>query len=129
MDHVKRSQIAAVLAAMGIGIPGGCGDGTPSVSSSTAEATVRGSVTIRGKPATSGSVVFSPANVRRPDARPRRSEIAKDGTYSITTLVGDNVVSVAGPKFDRDEQVGSSQIAHDVPSGESRLDIVLPRPN
>ena len=126
---MKRFQIAAACVAVGIGISGGCGDGTPSVSSSTTEATVKGSVTIRGKSATSGTVVFSPANIRRPDAQPRRSEIAKDGTYSITTLVGDNVISVAGPKFDRDEQVGSSQITHDVPSGESRLDITLPRPN
>ena len=80
----------------------GCGDGAPPVESSEAEATVAGTVKVRGKPATKGTVTFDPSNIRRKNATARSAPIGKDGAYSITTLVGQNVVSVTTPETERD---------------------------
>jgi hypothetical protein len=75
----------------------GCGGGSaPAVSSSMTEATVSGTVTIKGKPATGGQILFDPSNINRRDARPRTAAIGKDGSYTVTTLVGENLVSVEG---------------------------------
>lgn len=123
----RNSRWRAVVLATTALAPFPACDGTPSVSSSTTEAVVKGTVTVRGKKADSGTVVFDPANVRRRDVAPRTAPIEKDGTYAITTLVGDNTISVTGPKFDRDEEVGTSQYILDVPSGESTFEIQLPR--
>jgi len=124
---MKRCCIGVLIQPVVLSAPTGCNDGTPSVSSSRQEGVVTGAVTVRGKPAGGGVVVFDPANVQRPDAAARRAEIAKDGSYSITTLVGGNVISISGPKFDKDEEVGTSQLTLDVPAGESEFNLVLPR--
>jgi hypothetical protein len=102
----------------------GCGD-QPSVTSSTTEATVKGTVIIKGKPATKGKVVFDPANYRRKDVQARSAPINKDGTYSVTTLVGGNNVRVEGPEAEKAGATYSS-IDFDVKSGENTLDIKLP---
>src|SRR4051794_10924741 len=60
---------------------GGCGDS--STSSSSTEATVHGTVTIKGKPASSGMVEFNPANINRKDVRAVSAPIGKDGSYSL----------------------------------------------
>ena len=76
----------------------GCMDSRPSVSSSTTEATVKGTVTIKGKPATKGSVVFDPSNYARKNEQPRSAPLNKDGTYSIKTLIGSNSIRVSSPE-------------------------------
>ena len=43
----------------------GCGDGKPSVDSSLTEATVTGLVSVKGKPATGGTIRFNPSNSGR----------------------------------------------------------------
>ena len=58
----------------------GCGGGAPPVDSSTAEATVQGTVTARGKPVTRGVITFDPSNIERP-VGPRTAPIGKDGTH------------------------------------------------
>jgi hypothetical protein len=90
------SKSAVLLAVTSILAGWGCDNGTPSVSGSTEEATVKGSVTIKGKPATGGQILFDPSNINRRDARPRTAAIGKDGSYTVTTLVGENLVSVEG---------------------------------
>jgi hypothetical protein len=104
----------------------GCGGGAPPVTSDTTEATVKGTVTINGKPATKGKVVFDPANYRRKDANARPADIGKDGTYSVTTLVGGNTVRVEGPEA---EKAGAAymSIDFDVAAGDNTLNITLPR--
>src|SRR5262245_66253881 len=83
----------------------GCGGRHPPVSSSATEATVTGTITLHGKKATRGEVVFDPSNYRRANEAARSAPISKDGTYSIRTLTGDNMVSVRAPEVmkSRDE--------------------------
>src|SRR4051794_27115270 len=92
--------IAAAMAAWGCGDPG-----TPPVESSRTEATVKGVVRIHGKPAAGGTITFDPSNIRRKDALPRAVAIGKDGTYSVTTLIGENSVSVDSPETGRDPKL------------------------
>jgi hypothetical protein len=107
----------------------GCGAGgsAPAVSSSMTEATVSGTVTIKGKPATKGEVSFDPANVSR-NVGARTAPIGADGTYTITTLVGGNVVRVATPETTKDPVLQYNETTFDVQSGTNQLDIVLPAP-
>ncbi|HEX3449017.1 MAG TPA: hypothetical protein VHS97_12235 [Isosphaeraceae bacterium] len=105
----------------------GCGlsDGAPPVSSSLEEATVKGTVRVRSKTVNNGQIAFHSANVSRPNAAIREVPIAKDGTYSITTLVGANTVEVdcnelRDPKTRRRLQ---HNLAFDVQAGENTFDI------
>ena len=91
----RMSKWAVLLAAASTIVPvAGCGTGAPSVSSSTEEVTVQGTVTIEGKPATSGEVVFDPSNVHRKFAGASTGPIGPDGSYSLKTLAGENRISV-----------------------------------
>ena len=121
---IRPSLVAACLVALASA--GGCGDGSISVSSSTTEAQVRGAVKINGKPASDGFVVFDPANIRRRDATIRRAKIEKDGTFSLTTLVGENQVSVEGPAISRAGLEIASRRTIDVASGDNSIDIEVP---
>jgi hypothetical protein len=106
----------------------GCGGGSaPAVSSSMTEATVSGTVTIKGKPATKGEVSFDPANVSR-NVGARTAPIGADGSYTVTTLLGGNVVRVATPETARDPALQFNETTFDVQSGTNKLDIVLPAP-
>ena len=58
------------------------------------EGTVRGTVTIKGKPATKGEVVFDPSNYERPNAEAHRAPIQEDGSYEVTTQVEYNMVQI-----------------------------------
>lgn len=116
-----RAVILPVVAGLVIGW--GCGEGKPSVDTSTAEATVKGTVTLNGKPATQGEVVFDPANYQRKDAAPRSAPIESDGSYSVTTLTGTNQVNVNSPEL-TDSDVAALEF--DVQSGDNTFDIVLP---
>ena len=103
----------------------GCSDGTPSVESSTAEAKVTGTVTVNGKHMTSGTVTFDASNIARAGAA-RTANIKSDGTYEVTTLVGKNVVRVAGPEITKQPGLGYANETIDVPSGGMTHDIILP---
>ena len=127
--RLSRPRMVGVTAA-GVLLAGwGCGDGsTPAVSSSTTEATVSGTVTIKGKPATKGEVTFDPANVNRKSAPLATAKINEEGTYTVTTLVGSNVVRVATPETTRDPKLQYNETTFDVQSGTNKLDIALPAP-
>lgn len=43
-----------------------------------------------------GGITFDPSNIHRKDAEVRTAAIGKDGSYTVTTLVGENMVSVQG---------------------------------
>jgi hypothetical protein len=112
---------AALLAACG-----GCGPyGVPAVSSSLEETTVKGTVRVRGKPVNNGTVEFNPANVRRPNEGLRRAPINKDGTYSITTLVGENSVQVSCRELmsARNRMFAENEFALMAASGENTFDM------
>lgn len=125
MGHRLR-QLVFIAPSIGLLIALGCGDGKPSVSSSTDEANVSGSVTIQGKRATRGQVVFDPSNYQRTGVPARTAEISKDGTYTVKTLVGGNSVRVNGPEA---EKAGATYtiINFEVQPGDNKLDITLPR--
>jgi hypothetical protein len=106
----------------------GCdGGGTaPPVSSSRTEATVSGKVTIKGRPATKGQVIFDSANISRKDVAPVSAPIGSDGAYSAKTLVGENRVTVQSPELTTPE-LQYNESTFDVQSGDNKLDIALPR--
>lgn len=103
----------------------GC-SGKSSAVSSTAEAKVSGTVKVNGKAMTSGKVTLDPSNYARKDAAPRTGEIKPDGTYEVTTLVGQNRVQVDGPAITQNPGLGYANETIDVPSSGMTHDIVLP---
>jgi hypothetical protein len=105
----------------------GCDSGAPPVSTSTEEGTVTGTVTIRGKKVSKGQVVFDPSNYQR-QAPARTVEIQKDGTYSVTTLVGQNSVQVVSPVLNRDRELSDFSLFFEVQPGANTYNIVLPPP-
>jgi hypothetical protein len=103
----------------------GCGGGTPG-SSSGEEATVHGTVTINGARAKGGRIYFDPTTAQRQSAPVASAEIGKDGTYTVTTLVGDNRVNVETPVTRKDPNLSTPE-PFVVKSGDNRLDVTLPR--
>ncbi|MGE3820449.1 MAG: hypothetical protein AB7I30_13625 [Isosphaeraceae bacterium] len=102
----------------------GC-EGKPSVSTSKTEVTVTGTVTLHGKKATRGEIVFDPANYLRANESVRTAPISKDGTYSIRTLTGQNMVRVQTPEVmkTRDEP---PQLPVEVEKEGQVFDVALP---
>jgi len=82
-DAVGRLAVALWVIGVGCGNPD-----APPVSGSMDEVTVKGTVRVRGKPVNNGIVTFRTSNINRPMAPTREAPIAKDGTYTIKTLVG-----------------------------------------
>jgi hypothetical protein len=121
-------RLTGLVAAGLLVIIWGCGDGRPSVDTSTAEATVKGTVKVRGKPATGGTIHFDPSNVKRKTEAVRSAPIGKDGSYTVKTLVGMNQITFTGPAFDKDRQLQDASVPYDVQSGEQTLNIELPPP-
>ncbi|MFM7127794.1 MAG: hypothetical protein ACKO5E_08260 [bacterium] len=116
------SSLAMTLVITGCGV----GGGKPSVDGSSTEATVTGKVLLKGKPATSGTVIFDPSNYLRKNEPARRTEIQKDGTFSIKTLTGSNSIRVEGKEANAVQGADYAGLAYDVPAGQSTFDIKLP---
>ena len=124
MRGVKR--FAGVLASAALFAAPGCGGGNPSVSSSSAEAKVTGTVKVNGKAVTSGQVKFNPANVNRKNAPVRTAEIKPDGSFEVTTLVGENTATVTGPEVAAEPKAMMNQKVVDVKDGGPPVPIELP---
>jgi hypothetical protein len=122
MSDAKR-LVVGLVAGFVLITTGGCGDGTPSVSSSREEADVKGTVTIRGKPANRGEVVFDPSNIHRRDAGLASAKIGPDGRYSLKTLVGENAVRVRGPEVDKDRSLDTNQLNVVIKSGANTVPV------
>jgi hypothetical protein len=120
---VRRTRSAAATLVM---IAWGCGSGAPSVDTSTTEATVKGIVTIRGKPISQGTISFDPSNVRRKFEPVRTSPIGKDGSYTVKTLLGGNHVTFAGPAIAKEPRLQDLLVPYDVRSGENTFNVELP---
>ena len=118
-------QALRLLATTLLVIGWGC-SGTPPVDTSTAEATVHGVITIKGKPVTSGRVVFDPANIKR-NVEPRKAEIGKDGSYTMKTLVGENVIKLESNEVMK-ANLEAQFISTKVEPGDNTFDIKLPLP-
>lgn len=112
----------ALAAATATGV--GC-DSRPGVESSTTEAQVKGTVFVNGTPVKKGKVVFDPANYKRKDAQARTATINADGSYEVTTLVGENEVRVESPEATK-ANATYERITLDVPAGGMTKDIKIP---
>jgi hypothetical protein len=104
----------------------GCGGGAPPVSASSEQATVHGTVRIRGKAASKGTVSFNPANSARKSAPTATAEIGPDGTYRVTTLVGGNAITVRTPETVKDRALSYFSEQLDVRRGDNAHDITVP---
>jgi hypothetical protein len=105
------------------GLGSGCDD-RPAVDSSMTEATVTGTVLVKGKPATGGEIRFDPANVDRL-VGPRTAPIGKDGTYTITTLTGGNQIGFAGSVATQNPGLFRFRVYYEVRRGENKKDFDL----
>jgi hypothetical protein len=126
---IRQLRCGVLLAsACAIVVAQGVGCGSPSATTSTAEATVHGTVKLKGKLITSGKVSFNPANINRKDAPVATAEISKDGTYTVNTLVGGNMVSVTAPETAKDPLLQYNRVQHNVTAGENSYDIEVVPP-
>ena len=96
----------------------GC-DGGPSADSSNTEATVKGVVKIAGNPATEGEILFDAANIKRPNVPMRSAPIGNDGSYTIKTLTGENLIRLGGAITKKNGSLQSTKRAMMVTSGEN----------
>jgi hypothetical protein len=126
---IRRQWCGLLLAsacAGALALGGGCD--SPRATSSNAEATVHGTVKVRGKLATSGKVSFNPANINRRDAPTATAEISKDGTYTIKTLVGGNLVTVTTPETTKDPVLQYNRVQYNAAAGDNTYDIEVTPP-
>jgi hypothetical protein len=121
----SRSWLTTTFASTLFVATWGC-DGTPAVDTTTAEAKVSGIVRVRGKPMAGGEITFDASNSGRQIETPRKTTIGSDGTYSITTLQGQNTARISGPMVAKDPQLAYGNHTYDVKPGENTWDINLP---
>jgi hypothetical protein len=121
---VQSRRSAGLLALFGLVILQGCGDGKPWVDTSLNEATVSGVVSVKGTPATGGTINFNPSNSGR-IVPTRNAEIGPDGSYTIKTFTGDNRVTFGGEVASKNMGVGLIKESASVDSGENHIDFDL----
>jgi hypothetical protein len=102
----------------------GCGDGKPWVDKSMTEATVSGVVSVKGKPADGGTILFN-GNSSGRSVPIRTAEIGPDGSYTIKAFTGVNQVSFDGKIAAKNPGVGLVKEACDVASGENKANFDL----
>jgi len=102
----------------------GCGDGKPSTDTSLNEATVTGTVSVRGVPATAGTILFNPSNSGR-IVPTRTAEIQPDGHYTVKTYTGDNQVTFGGEVAKNNMGVGLLREYASVKAGSNEIDFDL----
>jgi hypothetical protein len=124
--RIGPGRLVALAATALIAAVGGCGDGAPAVDTTTAEATVSGKVMLKGKPAAGSTISFDPSNIERKDERARSAKIGPDGSYSVTTLAGQNRVSFTGPAINKFPEIANVADMHELEPGENTLDFSLP---
>jgi hypothetical protein len=102
----------------------GCSDGTPSMDTSLTEASVSGVVSVKGVPASGGTILFNPSNAGR-IVPTRQAPIGPDGAYTIKTLTGINQVSFDGEVATKNRGVGLLKDFAEVTSGANKKDFDL----
>ncbi len=126
MQHCPHSHNirTALLALVAASLLQGCGEGTPWVDTSLTEASVSGTVSVKGTPATGGKILFNPSNAGR-IVPTRTADIGPDGTYTIKTLTGDNRVTFEGEVASKNVGVGLLKEYAKVESRENHVDFDL----
>lgn len=117
----------ALALALASGVSG-CFSEAPPISGSMEEATVKGTVRVRGKPVNNGIVSFRCANVNRPGVALKEAKIGKDGTYSVTTLLGENFVEVSCKELftPKNRVLVENERMVKVGRGENTIDLDIP---
>ncbi|RUL88671.1 carboxypeptidase-like regulatory domain-containing protein [Tautonia sociabilis] len=123
---INRRRLGAMAAAALLSAGAGCGGGRPDVDSAMEEVMVSGRVTIDGKPAAGSTITFDPSNVERRDAQARSTQINDDGTYTISTLIGQNRVSFSGGEIGKYPEIINGASMHELQRGENTLNFDLP---
>ena len=121
----RHGGLAAAAFGCVLALVGGCS--SPASTSSDEEATVHGTVAVKGKGADRGKILFNPANINRKAAPTASAEIAKDGTYTVKTLVGRNKVSVSTPATVKDPVLQYNASYFEVKSGDNTYEIEVPQ--
>lgn len=120
-----RSKLSVLFIGASLCAPG-CDDSTPpSVDSSNTEATVKGTVMVKGNPVTEGEISFDASNFKRADAKVRTAPIEKDGTYTIKALTGENIIRLAGPSTKKDPSLQYAKRAYNVKPGVNTFDFTV----
>jgi hypothetical protein len=99
-------------------------DNTPELDGSKDQVSVSGTVTVGGKTATGGDVIFDPKTSSRSDVADVKAPIGKDGTYTAKTYVGTNHISVSAPDM-TDQQKAQFTMKIIQPS-DSKVDVAIP---
>ncbi len=102
----------------------GCGDGKPWVETSLTEAPVSGIVTVRGKPADGGKVLFN-ANSSGRSVPIKEAKIEADGSYKVMAYLGVNQVSFDGEVAKKNRGVGLAKDSVEVKRGENTANFDL----
>src|ERR1700733_12489466 len=123
-----RVLVVSALTLPGVALIAGCGDGKPGMDTSLNEATVSGVVSVKGVPASGGTILFNPSNAGR-IVPTRSAPIGADGTYTIKTLTGTNQVSFGGEVATKNRGVGLVKDFAEVTSGTNTKNFDLMGPN
>ena len=120
MRRMPASKLVLLAVSAALGCDGG--GGAPTLSTTTAKATVSGTVTVKGKPVKKGTINFNPANAQRKDVAPVDATIGSDGKYKVETLAGTNRVRVVTSEGGAAAGSGYSKI-FEAKEGENTHDI------
>jgi hypothetical protein len=120
----RYPQRINALAVLVLAITSGCSDGKPPIDTSHNEATVTGVVTVKGTPATGGKINFNPSNSGR-IVGTNSGDIRPDGTYTVKTLTGGNLVTFSGEVALKNKGIGLLREYADIKTGENKIDYDL----
>lgn len=122
---VRTGRLGGLAVAVLLAISG-CGDGAPPATSSTEQVKVKGAVTHKGKPVPKVEVRFNPANVNRRSAASVTATSGDDGKYELSTLVGENTVSLTGAVTTKNPALAAYTRSVDLKAGDNTIDIEVP---
>lgn len=115
--------LAGLLA---VAVAGCDGSGAPPASSSSEQAKVTGKVTEKGKPLAKIEVRFNAANINRKSAPTVTAMTGEDGSYTITSLVGQNSVTLGGAAASKNSRIAYFSKPVELKAGENTVDIDIP---
>jgi hypothetical protein len=81
---------------------------------------------LKGKPLARVEIHFNPANVNRKTTSMATATTGTDGNYEVTTLVGQNIVTLGGRPLRKSAQLQYTTKTLDVREGENTFDVQLP---
>jgi hypothetical protein len=125
MRHFERlCGLSLAILVVVVGCDGS--GGAPPASSSAEQVKVKGKVTHQGKPLAKVEVRYNPANVNRKTAPTASATTGEDGSYELTTLLGENVISLNSSVARKDVKLTTFNKAVDLKPGDNSGDLDVP---